>query len=101
MTFRNTGKLEHKLVSAKSSAARHVELHGHQMIDGMMRMRQMSHIHLLPQQTKILKPGGLHIMLMGLQEPMTEGSEISIELTFDDNSHTQIIVPVKAIAASQ
>ena len=101
MTFHNKGTHEHKLVSAKSSVARFVELHGHEMKDGMMRMRQMSHFHLPPKQNKALKPGGLHIMLMGLQEPMTEGSEITMDLMFDDGSHTQIKVPVKSISAGK
>lgn len=101
MTFHNKGSREYKLISAKSSAARFVELHGHEMKDGMMRMRQMSHFHLPPKQDKVLKPGGLHIMLIGLQEPMTEGGEISIDLTFDDGSQTQIKVPVKSISASE
>jgi copper(I)-binding protein len=99
MTFHNDGNDEHLLVAAKSSIAKHVELHAHIKEGGMMRMRQMAHFHLKPGAPKILKPGGLHIMLMGLQGSLSEGDEISIELFFDDGSQTLVKVPVKSISA--
>ena len=101
MVIHNDGDTEHLLVDATSSAARHVELHAHIEEDGMMRMRRMAHFHLKPGQAKTLKPGGLHIMLMGLQEEMKEGSNITVELIFQDDSRTLITVPVKSISASQ
>ena len=99
MTFHNDGKEEHLLVRASSDAAKHVELHNHVMEDGMMRMRQMAHFHLKPGQPRVLKPGGLHIMLMGLKQAMPEGSNITVELYFDDDSQMQVSVPVKSISA--
>jgi len=101
MVFHNDGKMEHLLVDAKSSAARHVELHSHVKEKGMMRMRRMAHFHLKPGEQKVLRPSGLHIMLIGLQGAIAEGNEITIELLFADGSQTQVKVPVKSISAIQ
>ena len=99
MTLTNTGQLEHLLVEADSSVADNTELHGHVMQDGMMRMRQMAHLHLKPGQDKILQPGGLHIMLIGLTSALTDGSGFKLKLTYDDGSEQILTVPVKSISA--
>lgn len=100
MTFSNSDDTEHFVVRANSDAARHVELHTHIYENGMMRMRRVVHFHLKPGQKKVLKPGGLHIMLMGLNQPLVEGSSIEILLTFNDDSTKTVTVPVKSISAS-
>jgi copper(I)-binding protein len=99
MTLLNQGKVEHFVVAANSDAAKHVELHMHVHENGVMRMRRVAHFHLKPGQKKVLKPGGLHIMLMGLTHPLTEGTSINIELQFSDGSKTAVAVPVKSISA--
>ena len=99
MTLKNTGQQEHLLVEAQSGVSANTELHGHVMDKGMMRMRQMAHIHIKPGQDKLLKPGGLHIMLIGLTTTLIEGREIKLKLTFDDGSEQTLTVPVKSISA--
>ena len=99
MTLKNTGQQEHLLVKAQSRVSANTELHGHVLDKGMMRMRQMAHIHIKPGQDKVLKPGGLHIMLIGLTTPLTEVSGIKLKLSFDDGSEQTLTVPVKSISA--
>lgn len=100
MTILNHGETEHFVVSANSDIARNVELHTHIKEGGMMRMRRVAHFHLKPGQKKVLKPGGLHIMLMGLHNALTEGDSINIELQFEDGSSKSVNVPVKSISAA-
>jgi copper(I)-binding protein len=100
MTILNHGETEHFVVNANSDSARNVELHNHIKEGGMMRMRQVAHFHLKPGQKKVLKPGGLHIMLMGLHDALTEGGSINIELVFEDGSRKSVSVPVKSISAT-
>jgi copper(I)-binding protein len=100
MTILNHGATEHFVVNANSDIARNVELHTHTREGGMMRMRRVAHLHLKPNQKKILKPGGLHIMLMGLHKALTEGDSINIELEFEDGSNKSVTVPVKSISAA-
>ena len=99
MTITNQDEEEHFVIDASSDVARNVELHMHTMQDGMMRMRQVAHIHLKPGKPTVLKPGGLHIMLMQLHEPLLEGTTIQVTLHFSDGSSKLVDVPVKSLSA--
>lgn len=99
MTIHNNDSKERFLVSATSTIAEHVELHGHVKVNGMMRMRQMAHIHLPAGQDKTLQPGGLHIMFIGLEQPLKEGTTFPLTLVFDEEKEMTIEVPVRSISA--
>ena len=96
MQLTNTGE-PLKLVAASSPAAEVVELHTHTRDQGVMRMRRIDAIELPAGDTTELAPGGLHIMLIGLPEPLKEGSMIDLELTFDDGDSLEVEVPVKQV----
>ena len=83
MTIHNDGAEAIKLVSASSSAADVVELHNHEHHMGVMRMRQVDAIDVAGHGTTELKPGGLHVMLLGLRESLREGMHIKVP--FRDN----------------
>jgi copper(I)-binding protein len=38
----------------------------------------------------VLKPGGLHVMMIDLKAPMKEGDVVPITLSFDDGSSKQV-----------
>lgn len=97
MQFQNSDEAEHFLVSASTPAAAVVELHMHTMDDGIMRMRQVAHIHLPPKQTVSLQPGGLHIMLFDLSAPLNLGDRVPITLTFIDGSTKEIAAEVRSV----
>ena len=95
MALENAGERDLALVRAESEASRVVELHDHLMIDGMMRMREVERID-LPTGARIeLKPGGLHVMLIGLPAPLQQGQKVPITLVFDDDSRVEIHAPVR------
>lgn len=95
MQLQNTNAQEQFVVSAQSDTAAVVELHMHVQDEGVMRMRQIPHIHLPPNQTVSLQPGGLHIMLFDLKQPLSPGDEVPLTLTFDDGSSKQVIAIVR------
>ena len=97
LTLQNTGDVEHRLVAASSPAAETVELHAHINDNGMMRMRRVDGIDIPAKGTTQLRPGGLHIMLLGLKAPLRVGDEITFELRFADGSAAQISAPVRKI----
>ena len=97
MQFQNSDSVERFLVSATTPAAAAVELHMHTMDDGVMRMRRIAHIHLPPNETVSLQPGGLHIMLFDLTGALSEGEEVPITLTFEDGSTKQISAEVRSV----
>ena len=63
-------------------------------------MAYVGDLSIAPGREVELKPGGLHIMLMGLKEPMLEGSRIKLELIFDDGGRIPVAVSVRGIAAT-
>lgn len=95
LSLKNTGSVEHKLVSASSDAAGVAELHTHINNNGVMQMRPVENIPVAPGETTELKPGGLHIMLMMLTKPLLAGEQLNITLTFEDGSSKQVQAEVR------
>lgn len=97
MTLSNQSERDVALLAGESPAAEVVELHTHSMDGGMMRMRRVDQIQVPAGQTVELKPGGLHVMLIGLTAPLSPGDTIDLSLGFDDGSQQALSVPVKRI----
>lgn len=72
------------VVGGQSTAAERVELHTMAMQEGVMVMRRVPEIRLPAGQTVQLKPGGLHIMLIGLKAPLQEGQTVPLTLQVRD-----------------
>ncbi len=72
-----------RLVSASSPVAERVELHESTMDQGVMKMREVTMMPIDPGKTVTLAPGGLHIMLMNLKQPLAEGQSVSLTLVFE------------------
>ena len=73
-----------RLIAAQSDIAKRVELHTHKETDGIMKMIHVTEGFALPAGANTaLERGGKHIMFMGLAEPLTQGDEISVTLTFE------------------
>lgn len=89
-----------KLVGVSSSVAERGEIHEMKEEDGMMKMRGVKAVELPAGKTVSLAPGGLHVMLFGLAEPLTEGRKVSLSLKLRRASganFTHVVeVPVKA-----
>ena len=95
MTVRNVGVEDARIVEAHSPVARHVELHRHTMEDGLAKMRKVEHGVVVPAQASVsFAPGGLHIMLMGLREPLTAGMTFPLTLRFHDGGESAVVVAV-------
>lgn len=99
MTLKNADSKDHKLVKVDSPAAQAVELHTHTNDGGVMRMRQVKEIGIRTKGEAELKPGSLHVMLIGLKQDLKEGDNIALTLTFEDGSSKKIEAPVRKIMA--
>ena len=97
MTLRNKSDAANALVSASSPAAKVVELHTHTMDGGMMKMRKVEKIELPAKGDAVLKPGGLHIMLIGLKQQLKPGMKVSLTLKFSDGSESTVEAPVQQV----
>ncbi|MGA7177971.1 MAG: copper chaperone PCu(A)C [Thiobacillaceae bacterium] len=69
-----------QLVGASSPVAGMVQVHMMKMQDGVMIMREMKSLPLPKGKTVELAPGGYHIMLMELKQPLTAGKSVPITL---------------------
>jgi len=99
MSIRNHGTQPDRLVSASTPAARTVELHTHIREGEVMRMRQVADIPLPAGQTVRLRPGGLHVMLIGLTEPLVQGTEVPLTLVFARAGEVQVMLAIEAAGA--
>ncbi|MBE0508958.1 MAG: copper chaperone PCu(A)C [Marinospirillum sp.] len=101
MQLHNKGSQDRQLVAANSPASRVVELHTHTAVDGVMQMRQVEHITLPAGGMAELKPGGLHLMLIGLKQPLKVDDRVQISLSLDDGSIIELDVPVRNMQMMQ
>ena len=80
-----------RLVGVSSSAVPRVELHEMKMDGDVMRMREAKAIELPKGKTVSLQPGGYHIMLMNLSQPIAAGDGIPLTLTVESGGKRQTI----------
>ena len=85
MTLANEGAGPVALIGARSEASARTELHD-TMVDaaGVARMVEQARIEIAPGQTVRFEPGGLHVMFMGLEDPLEAGATTEVELIFED-----------------
>lgn len=98
MIIQNAGADEVALVSATSTAAPKVEIH--EVVNGMMQPKAGG-VVIAPGTEAELKPGGDHLMLMGLTSPVAVGDEVALTLTFSDGQTIDVLAPVKEVNAEQ
>lgn len=100
MTIVNHGAAQDRLVAAASPIARVVELHTHRMDNGVMRMRPVEGIEVNVGEPAVLRPGGLHVMLIGLTRDLKAGETVPLTLRFETAGERTVEVPVLAAGAS-
>jgi copper(I)-binding protein len=96
----NAGSTPDVLTAVTSPVAEHVEIHEMTSTDGIMRMRELAGgLELKPGETAELKPGGLHLMLVGLKSPLKEGERFWATLKFKHAAEVEVefaVVPLGA-----
>jgi copper(I)-binding protein len=95
-----------RLTGGSSPAAAVVEIHEMRMDGHVMRMRALEAGLPLPAGRAVeLKPGGYHVMLMGLKQALPEGSTVPLTLTFTDLQgrvgELTLQVPVRALQSAE
>ena len=105
MTLVNAGKEDDRLVRAEGDVAGRIELHTHIMEkapDGgtIMKMRQVPFMQVPAGGRTELKPGGLHIMLIGVTKPIKPGDAFDLTLVFEKAGKVKVTVPVKKLSAT-
>ena len=100
LRIENGGDEAAHVVSASSPIADRVEIHTHEMDDGVMKMRHVHSLEVPAQGTVTFEPGGLHLMLIGLTEPLVRGESFPLTLEFDGAGTIDVTVDVTAGGAA-
>lgn len=98
VSIHNQGGKDH-LVSAHTDIADKTELHTHVHEGGLMKMQQVEQIEVPAGATLELAPGGYHIMLIGLREPLREGMRFPVRLKFEVAGSVELEAEVKSMDA--
>ena len=97
-SIENQGAVADRLVRASTPMAARVELHTMAVdAQGVMRMREIDAIALAPKEKVQMKPGaGLHLMLIGLKEPLKEDATFPMTLEFERAGKVEVTVNVQS-----
>ena len=75
---KNNGDTEIVITGATSNSADDAQIHHSRDIDGYMRMERLESITLAPDETVEFTPGGIHLMLLGLEPMPAVGSTVNL-----------------------
>ena len=93
----NTGAAEDRLTGGSAAFASEVQVHEMAMEGEVMKMRELPDGLPIPAgKTVDLKPGGYHVMFMGLKAPLKEGETVDVTLTFEKAG--AVVVPMAVLA---
>ncbi|OFX05884.1 MAG: hypothetical protein A3D94_06910 [Alphaproteobacteria bacterium RIFCSPHIGHO2_12_FULL_66_14] len=101
LTITNRGTKPDRLIAARSGISDRVEIHEMKMDGNIMRMRELDKGLEIPAgATVMLKPGGLHIMFMGLKAPFAKDTRVPLTLVFEKAGSLDVELAVEALGAS-
>lgn len=101
LTISNAGETEDVLIGASAGFAARGEIHEMSMDGDTMRMRPLPDgVALAPGETVTLAPGGLHLMFMGLTEPLELGGTVEATLVFREAGEVTVMFPVLSPGAT-
>ena len=94
LRIENAGNAADRIVSASSPIAGRVELHAHETDGGVMKMRHVHSVEVPAQGAVSFEPGGLHVMLIGLKEPLVAGGSFPLTLGFQNAGELEVTVEI-------
>lgn len=98
LVINNPTQQTQRLLSARvpQSVAEQAQIHQTLHTENMVKMRE-AHQGLLLQTNGLteLKPGGTHIMLVGLQNPLIKGAKFPMQLQFENSPEVTVEVWVE------
>ena len=92
----NSGKAADRVVGVSTPAAERVELHVQMREGDILKMREVQGFEVPARQRLTLRPGGSHLMLVGLRKPLVAGERIPLTLRFERAGELKIEVEVQA-----
>lgn len=95
----NRGAAVDRLVAVETPVARRAAVHIHLREEGVVKERPVGAIEIAPGEPAVLRPGGRHIMLFGLEAPLEEGTRFPLTLIFEAAGSIEVQVEVQKFGA--
>jgi hypothetical protein len=100
MKITNTGTAPDRLLGGATDVANRFEVHEMSMDNGVMKMRAVTGgLEIKPGQTVELKPGGYHVMLMGMKEQLVQGQHFKATLEFAKAGKVDVDFAIEGVGA--
>ena len=97
LSVQNRGDAADKLLRVESAVAASVEIHEMSDVGGVARMREVTNgVELPAGSTTTLKPGGYHLMLMNLKQPLAAGQHVPVTLSVQDAQGAKSTLSIQA-----
>lgn len=97
LVLENSGPTERAVVSGSTVVADTLELHEMKREGGMMAMSPVQRIAVPAKGSVELRPGGLHLMLFGVRQPLAAGDTVPLRLVLDDGSRIEVRAEVRSM----
>ena len=98
LSVTNHSAMACQLTGAESSISDRLEFHEHLHSDGMMRMRPVAGGVTVPAgETVIFEPGGLHIMLFNIQQPLISEENTQLQLNTDQCGTMAVSTEIRSL----
>lgn len=85
-------------VDCPATVASRCEIHEHIHHEGRMRMQAVASLDIAPGATLPFKPGGYHVMLLGLAQPLKRGQSIELVFVTRDQLKHAVALSVKPVS---
>lgn len=94
-TVTNDGDAADALVGVASEISGRAEIHETVMEGGEAQMQPVGSVEIPAGGEMAFEPGGYHVMLFDLVEPLVEGDTISLTLTFEEAGEIRVDAEVR------
>lgn len=95
ITIQNNTEEPLSLVGVDGEVSDVIEIHTHLHEDGMMKMRQLEELPIPAHEKVVMEPSGIHLMLIGLHEPLNTDDSLKLTLRFANGQTADTTVMVK------
>jgi len=99
MTLRNTGKASITVAGVESPVAGHAMIHETKLEGGQSKMRPHEQLVIAPGATVKLQPGGLHVMMHDLKQPLTVGGKVPLVIQLSGGGTVAATAVVRPLSA--
>jgi copper(I)-binding protein len=100
LTIENKGTSADRLVGGGGDVAGRVEMHEMAMDNGVMKMRPLDKgLAIEPGKTVKFAPGGYHLMLMDIKQPLKQGDKVPVTLEFEKAGKVTVSLDVQGVGA--